>query len=41
MMRLGHVVGCISTISTEYLSYDALTTLEHPYFMVFPDLGRL
>jgi hypothetical protein len=39
-MKLGHVLGCVSTISTEYLSYDVLTT---SYFdnMVFPDLGRL
>jgi hypothetical protein len=41
MMNLGHVLGCVSTISTEYLSYNALTTSEHSYFMAFPDLGSL
>jgi hypothetical protein len=40
-MNLGHVLGCFSTISTEYLSYEAPTISEHSYFMAFPDLGRL
>jgi hypothetical protein len=40
-MNLGHVLRCVSKISTEYLSYDVLTTSEHSYFMAFPDLGRL
>jgi hypothetical protein len=41
MINLGHVLGCASTISTKYLSYDALTTSELSYFMAFLDLGRL
>jgi hypothetical protein len=41
MINLGHVLGCVSMISTEYVSYDALATSEHSYFMAFPDLGRL
>jgi hypothetical protein len=41
MVNLGHVLGCVSMISTEYVSYDALTTSEHSYFTAFPDLGRL
>jgi hypothetical protein len=31
----------ISNNSSDYLSYDVLTTSEHSYFMTFPDLGRL
>jgi hypothetical protein len=34
-------LGYVSTISTEYVSYDVLTISERFYCMAFPDLGRL
>jgi hypothetical protein len=40
-MNLGYVLGCVSTISTEYPSYDVLTTSKRSFFITFPDLGRL